>query len=332
MNVAMKWIAGALTAVVALGQGWSAQESGTTAELRGVMAVNSTVVWASGSKGTFLRTVDGGATWNSAQVPVAADADFRGLWAFDAQTAILLSIGKGEKSRVYKTADGGTHWDLLYTDPDPDGFFDAIAFWDASHGILLGDPVKGRFLVMTTEDGGVTWKRQKGPSAMSKEGAFAASNSCLIVRGAREAWFATSGARVFRSTDGGETWSAAKTPMNRGDSAGIFSLAFSNGLHGVAVGGDYKNPGSIQGNAALTSNGGKNWTAPQTPPHGYRSAVAYFAEKRMWVAVGTSGSDVSIDDGKTWKQFDSGNYNAVNFSGGAGWAVGPKGAVARFKR
>jgi photosystem II stability/assembly factor-like uncharacterized protein len=327
----MKWIAGALTAVVAFGQSWLAQQSGTTVELRGVMAVSTTVVWASGSKGTFLRTVDGGATWKSALVPVAADAEFRAVWALDAQTAILLSIGKGEKSRVYKTADAGERWNLLYTNPDPDGFFDAIAFWDASHGILLGDPVKGRFLVMTTEDGGVTWKREKGPSAMSKEGAFAASNSCLIVRGAREAWFATSDARVFRSADGGETWSTEKTTMNRGESAGIFSLAFSDGIHGIAVGGDYKNPRDSQGNAALTSNGGKSWTAPEMPPHGYRSGVAYFAAKKMWIAVGTSGSDVSVDDGKTWKQFDSGNYNAVSFSDGAGWAVGPKGAVARFK-
>ncbi len=52
----------------------------------------------------------------------------------------------------------------------------------------------------------------------------------------------------------------------------------------------------------------------------------------MWIATGISGSDVSYDDGKTWMQFDSGNYNAISFvSSSAGWAVGPKGAVARFK-
>lgn len=328
----MKWIATLFAAITAFGQGWTPQQSGTTASLRGVMAVSAKVVWASGTRGTFLRTTDGGATWKAAQVAGAADSDFRGLWAFDQQAAVLLSIGEGEKSRVYKTADGGAHWNLLYTNADRDGFFDAIAFWDEAHGILLGDPVKGRFLVMTTSDGGVTWKRQKGPAAEAKEGAFAASNSCLTVRGAREVWFGTGGGRVFHSTDGGETWSVAKTPVeHQSASAGIFSLAFA-GPHGVAVGGDYQKTGGTAGNAALTADEGKKWTAPTTPPGGYRSAVAYFAAKKMWIAVGTSGSDVSLDNGETWTTFDRGNYNAVSFSGDAGWAVGPKGAIARFSR
>jgi photosystem II stability/assembly factor-like uncharacterized protein len=326
----MKWMA-IFTAAAAFGQSWSPQQSTTTASLRGVMAVSPAIVWASGAKGTFLRTLDGGITWKSTQVAGAADADFRGLWAFDENSAVLLSAGEGEKSRVYKTSDAGAHWELLYTNPDPAGFFDAIAFWDEAHGILLGDPVKGRFLILTTSDGGVSWKRQKGPPALPKEGAFAASNSCLTIRGAREAWFGTGAGRVWHSTDGGETWSAAKTPLSGGATAGIFSLAFADALHGVAVGGDYQKPADSSGNAALTANGGKSWSAPAEPPHGYRSAVAYFAAKKMWIAAGTSGSDVSIDGGNTWKQFDSGGYNAISFFGDAGWAVGPKGAIAKFQ-
>jgi len=328
----MKLMAGVLVAAAAAAQSWTLQQSGTTASLRGVSAVSATVVWASGSNGTFLKTTDGGATWKSGRVDGAADADFRAVRAFDEQNAFLLSIGSGEKSRVYKTSDGGTRWSLLYTNPDPKGFFDAIAFWDALHGIILGDPVNGHFMILTTADGGVTWKHEKGPFAMANEGAYAASNSCLVVRGAREAWFGTGGARVFHSTDGGATWSAAKAPMDHeGASAGIFSLAFSEGRRGVAVGGDYKKTGDAAGNAAVTLDVGKSWSAPVTPPAGYRSAVAFVADRKMWVAVGTSGSDVSLDDGKTWKQFDRGDYNAVTFfSGEAGWAVGPKGAIARF--
>jgi len=38
-----------------------------------------------------------------------------------------------------------------------------------------------------------------------------------------------------------------------------------------------------------------------------------------------------MDKGKTWKQFDKGDYNAIGFIlSYAGWAVGPKGAIARF--
>jgi photosystem II stability/assembly factor-like uncharacterized protein len=329
----MRLMVGALLAAAAVAQSWTPQSSGTTASLRGLSALSATLVWASGSNGTFLQTTNGGANWHAGRVESAADADFRAVRAFDENTAYLLSIGNGEKSRVYKTSDGGTRWDLLYTNPDPKGFFDALAFWDALHGIILGDPVNGRFTVLTTSDGGVTWKSQKGPAASAEEGAFAASNSCLIVRGGHEAWFGTGGGRVFHSTDGGETWSAARTPLEHGATAGIFSLAFSNGPRGVAVGGDYKKTAAATGNAAVSADGGKSWTAPTTPPAGYRSAVAYVADRKMWIATGTSGSDISLDDGKTWKQFDTGDFNALGFvSSDAGWAVGPKGAIARFKQ
>jgi hypothetical protein len=47
----------------------------------------------------------------------------------------------------------------------------------------------------------------------------------------------------------------------------------------------------------------------------------------MWIATGTSGSDFSIDDGVTWKQFDEGSFNALSSAGGALWAVGAKGRI-----
>jgi photosystem II stability/assembly factor-like uncharacterized protein len=320
----MVWIIG-----LVLAQSWIPQESGSTASLRGVSAVSANVVWASGTKGTYLRTVDGGMTWRAATVPGAADLDFRAIRAFDEKTAVVLSIGLGEKSRIYKGTND--QWRLVFTNPDPKGFFDALAFWDTTHGILLGDPVDGHFVVFTTGDAGETWKRQKTPAALANEGAFAASNTCLIVRGTREVWFGTGGARVFHSTDGGETWTVAKTPMRKdGSSAGIFSLAFSDARHGIAVGGDYNKPTELTGNIALTSDGGKTWSAPATGPGGYRSAVAYLPLLKAWIAVGTSGSDISVGDGKSWRQLDTGNYNALSIVNNNGWAVGPKGAIAHL--
>ena len=80
--------------------------------------MNSSVVWASGTGGTWLRTLDSGAHWTSGVVAGAADLDFRGIRAWTANTAILLSSGTGEKSRIYKTTDGGARWTLLFTNPD----------------------------------------------------------------------------------------------------------------------------------------------------------------------------------------------------------------------
>ena len=123
-------------------------------------AVSSDVAWASGSKGTFARTTNGGLNWEVATVPEAAELDFRDVQAVDANTAYLLSAGPAEqgKARIYKTTDRGKHWTLQYTNSTPGVFFDAPAFWDADHGIALSDPVNGHFLIITTADGGVTWK------------------------------------------------------------------------------------------------------------------------------------------------------------------------------
>jgi hypothetical protein len=51
------------------------------------------------------------------------------------------------------------------------------------------------------------------------------------------------------------------------------------------------------------------------------------------VAVGSSGSHVSTDDGKSWKAPDAEKYNSVAFTPtGEGWAAGPNGRVAKFAR
>src|SRR5436853_7150874 len=79
------------------------QESHTLVSLRGISVVSSKIAWASGSGGTWLRTLDGGTTWTAAVVPGAEELDFRDIEAFDANTAYLLAAGPGDKSRVYKT-------------------------------------------------------------------------------------------------------------------------------------------------------------------------------------------------------------------------------------
>lgn len=325
-----------LVPALSAAQSWVIHPIETNASLRGVSAVNSKVVWASGTGGTYLETTDGGANWRVGVVPGAEQLDFRDVHGVDERTAYLLSSGSGDKSRIYKTVDGGAHWTLQFTNEEPKGFFDALAFWDPRHGIAVGDPVAGRFEILTTEDGGEHWERQPGPSALPDEGAFAASGTCLITMGRSEAWFATGGpkaARVFHTRDAGQTWTVSQTPVrNDGASAGVFSLAFSDAMHGIAIGGDYNKPPDSSYNVALTSNGGKTWSGPEGGrPGGFRSAVVYVPERRMWIATGTSGSDVSFDDGNTWKAFDNGAYNAISFAGGIGWAVGPKGRLAEFR-
>ena len=317
---------------------WQVQNVGTKASLRGLCAVDATVVWASGTRGTFLRTTDGGATWRVGTVPGAGSLDFRDVEAFDADHAFLLSIGNGGSSRIYQTTDGGRTWALRFQNTDKDAFFDALAFWDRRHGLAMSDPVDGRFMIMATDDGGKTWLPVPGgrmPAALPGEGGFAASGTCLIAQGKRNAWLVTGGktARVFRSTDRGCSWKAVIAPLGSGtESSGIFSIAFRDAKNGVIVGGDYQQPEAAAQNAAFTRDGGLTWALTGRMPAGFRSAVAWVRTSRgwAWVAVGTSGSDVTFDGGATWQQLDQQNYNSVSFAQGVGWAVGPEGRVTKF--
>src|ERR1035437_5856326 len=129
-----------LVAAGSAGAQWEILPSGSTADLRGIDNVGKGIAWASGSEGTVLRTTDDGAHWQRCATPPGAEAlDFRGIQAFDADTAIAMSSGKAPLSRLYKTTDACQSWKLLFTNPDPEGFFDALQFSDRSSGTILRD-------------------------------------------------------------------------------------------------------------------------------------------------------------------------------------------------
>lgn len=238
---------------------WTLQNSGSAADLRGIDSVGGDVAWASGSHGTVLRTEDKGRTWQRCATPHGAEQlDFRGVQAFDAMTAIVMSSGKGELSRLYKTADGCKTWKLLLKNPDKDGFWDAVKFLNAKVGFVLGDPITRPFnyskrkdpkftgfALLYTEDAGKNFAYRTSfgnESTAHGQGAFAASNSVLCL-GWPALWFGTGGTngpRVYlnifqqhigwpddRIDLGGGEWRSISwpVPLAQGESAGVFSVA-----------------------------------------------------------------------------------------------------------
>jgi photosystem II stability/assembly factor-like uncharacterized protein len=291
-------------------------------------------------KFVLITTDDGGKTWEAGKVPDADNLDFRDVNAFNANIAYLLSIGNGESSRIYKTTDGGKSWTLQFKNTDKQAFFDAMAFWDVNHGIAMSDPVNGKFVLITTDDGGKNWKPippERIPAALPGEGGFAASGTCITIQGKNNVWFASGGgstARVYHSTDRGQTWAVADTPIVAGSAAaGIFSITFEDEKRGIIVGGDYQKPNAGERTVAVTADGGRTWTLAANA-NGYRSGVAYAKSKGslMIIAVGTSGSDMMLTNGASWVSLDKENYNSVSATkdGSAIWAAGPKGRIAKY--
>lgn len=326
------------------GAQWTPQTSGTDAEFRGLSVVGPRIVWASGTRGRVAHTTDGGRTWRVDSIPGAARLDLRSIHAFDERTAVAASAGESVlgQANIFRTENGGRTWKRVFTTETVGVFLDAIAFWDSRHGIVLSDPVDGKFFLLRTDDGGRTWSRippDALPPVLPGEAAFAASGSCLTVRGSSEVWIGTGGAataRVFHSSDRGATWSVADTPVHAGDAAsGIFSVAFRDVRNGVAIGGDYSKPRQAFDNVALTTDGGATWTRPAGPlPAGYFSAVAWVpgSVRPTLVAVGLAGTAVSADGGQSWTVTDTIPYNSIRFGAPrvGGWTVGPKGRIARW--
>lgn len=334
--------AGWLLLVSSAGAQWTLQSSNTDAELRGLVVVSPAVVWASGTQGRVARTTDGGTTWRIETVPGTDSLDFRDIDARSATRAVAMSAGEAEhgQAKMFRTTDGRS-WSKVYETTQKGAFLDALSFWDDRHGIAMGDPVDGRLFILVTDDGGATWTRvpmENAPPMTRAEAAFAASGTCLIIQGMSNVWIGTGGgirARVFRSSDRGRTWSVAETPLHAGNPAsGIFSIAFSDALHGVVVGGEYTSPRAPLDNVALTSDGGKTWRlASGELPRGYMSGVAFIPGTRgkSLVAVGLAGTATSVDGGESWSMVDTVGYNSVAFaSPTAGWAVGPRGRIAKW--
>lgn len=374
---------------------WTIQDSHATADLRGIHSIGNGVVWASGTNGTVLRTIDGGTTWQTCSIPPGAEVlDFRGIQAFDADTAIVISSGKGDLSRLYKTTDACKSWKLVFTNPDKDGFWDAVearvteagsgdgckAGSKVITGAILGEPAMHKASQWDTSTAlsfyladfeiGITCSADKlRPSATSifslpAEGAFAASNSVLKRIGPGTYWMAV-GTRLIEYRvsftipshfEAGDFCDIGIPVRRHSTSAGVFSLAIRpdsvgppkriklGGFHWkppscqkadmVAVGGDYTAIDDRQGTAAFT--GGTNkFQAAQTPPHGFRSAVAYDATTKTWITVGPNGTDISTDDGRNWRSLKPAsidapdadrNWNALSLPFG----VGPKGRIGKL--
>ena len=318
---------------------WHLTPTGSTARLRGLSAVSASVAWTSGSQGTVLRTVDKGQTWENVSPPGASTLQFRDIEAFDADHAVILSIGNGSDSRVYVTADAGRHWTLTFVNPEPTAFYDCMTFFDNKRGLALSDPPDGlKFRVIATDDGGMSWHVVDPagmPPALPGEFAFAASGQCITSDHGHRAWFGTGGgaqARVFRSDDRGQTWTVFPTPIRSGPSAGIFSLAFNGQQRGLAVGGDFLSPTFSPDALARTEDGGSTWQLVTAAPNQYRSGSTW-VDGHTAIAVGPTGSDASVDQGRSWTRFDNGSFDTTDCANpNACWASGEQGRAAYLTR
>jgi photosystem II stability/assembly factor-like uncharacterized protein len=332
------------------------QTSGTTQLLIAVSPVNSKVVWAAGTGGTYVVTTDGGNTWKAGVVPGTETLQFRDVYGVSDKVAYLMSIGNDTTNfRIYKTADGGATWEIQFVNHTVNAFYDCFAFWEPNRGLAHSDSVNGVFPDLRTYNG-QKWHSISAnmPPALPGEASFAASGTCITTEGDNNAWIATGGstiARILATTDGGDTWNAYDTPLVSSASAGGISVAFRDASHGILGGGDLATNKSAE--TATSSDGGRTWTLTNKPPtpgaifclayargkhsddadapsHDYDRTVVVTAETEPDFDSGSAAW--TPDEGSTWYKLPGASgYWAVGFADShAGWFVGNNGQILKI--
>ena len=299
--------------------------------LRGLSVVNDKILWVSGNGGTIGRSLDGGSTWKWFIVKDFQKADFRDIEAFDAVTSIIMGISS--PGYILKTVDGGDSWKVVYENKMKGIFMDAMEFWNERSGIIIGDPIGNKFFILRTFDGGNTWQdipSKNYPRADSGEACFASSGTNIRHLTKKEACFVSGGlrSRLFIRDE------KYDIPVLQGkESTGANSIAIKNKNTFIVVGGDFTVPTGMEKNCAITHNGGKTWTLPSSPPHGYRSCVE-FIEKKTWISCGLNGVDYSDDDGNTWRLISNESFNVCQKAkdGKSVFFAGNKGKIGKLVR
>jgi photosystem II stability/assembly factor-like uncharacterized protein len=273
--------------------------------LSAVDFVDARTGWTVGDGGTILRTDDGGATWAAQQSGVSGSVvsvcftDKVNGWAsaYDRYGVLDSSYSR---SYLLHTTDGGATWQKVDVAHGLYGGIGVIAFTDAQHGFALcklwtsspGQP--GATVVasaLRTTDGGVTWSRllvEPGDNSLTNLTAvtFASASRGWIV-GSGNVPSAVpglpGGALVYRTDDGGATWTRTTAP------AGVTRLesVSSSGPNDVWVTG--------LGGQALSAlyhstDGGQSWSSVRLPS-GFTLATASFASATSGWVSGTIRQD-----------------------------------------
>jgi photosystem II stability/assembly factor-like uncharacterized protein len=263
-------------------------------------------------------------------------SEFRDIEAFDGSTAVIMAVA--EPAYILKTIDGGDNWRIVYENKTKGMFLDAMDFANSRMGIVIGDPVNGKVFLARTNDSGNTWQESEEavrPSADSAEAFFAASGSnvrlftngdfFMVSGGSRSRLFSNKEVKTLPIVQGKESTGA--------NSIDIYDNGMPDkpGKRMVIVGGDFAADSSVNRNCFYSVDGGKTWTAPKVPPHGYRSCVEFLSKKDI-LSCGLNGVDYSNDGGKTWQWVSKEGFHVCRISrlGTSVLLAGNNGKVARL--
>ncbi len=300
---------------------WERQTSPVITSLYSVKAVNQNIVWTAGGNGSasapvVMRTTDGGVNWLIATGNLS-NVDLYCVTALDENRAW---VGSGD-GKIFATTDGGANWSQQIYPSPISPFINGLWLFNDGTGYAQGDPASsGRFVVLKTTNFGQTWSHLTSePVGTSTEAGW---NNSFWWTSKNFGWFGTNNSKVWRTTDGGNSWSSAAS-----GAVNSYGVAFKDSMNGIVV----HSTGAIR----VSVNGGTSWTSATSPTTAAITGVSFIRESNFaWIASGTSPFK-STNNGSSWISQAtypiSGTINHISFVDTSnGWAVTSNGEVLRY--
>jgi photosystem II stability/assembly factor-like uncharacterized protein len=205
----------------------------------------------------FYRTTDGGLHWQWISDPdvQARTSGLNCVFAAIAFSSAVDGFIYGNCPYVFVTHDGGATWSIQ------NGATVAY-FFDSTHGIVENPPFgsnsPARYPIATSSDGGLTW---------ATRGVVPVSNCIAVFVDLLHGWCIVNpssvdpstgtptDAEIYRTVDGGHTWSLSTRMGTNGASVALNFLDAKNGFLGTGSG----NPTDTNFELFKTTDGGLSW-------------------------------------------------------------------------
>ncbi len=295
-----------------------------------VAALDADTAIVVGYGGKILRTEDGGFSWE--RIPSGTQEALYRVRFVDHRRGWIC----GQDGVILHSADGGRSWTRQSSGTN--AYLFSLHFVDAEFGWAVGD----KSLAVHTRDGGRTWTLQKIASAVAEERdadqMLAEQDPILydvFFHDRNHGWVSGEFGRLFRTTDGGRSWTAHEKSLLGGEIVDVlaiptfFGLSFVTAAEGVAVG--------LEGKVARTTDGGRTWQleAVEAPTALTEPLFApfLFPDGSGWI-VGASGQVLRRSRfGEPWKAASLGMEVATWlrsvtwWNDQIGWIVGGYGLI-----
>ncbi|KMQ52855.1 hypothetical protein CHISP_0076 [Chitinispirillum alkaliphilum] len=226
---------------------------------------------------------------------------------------------------ILKSVDGGRSWSKLSAGSD--AAFSDVHFVSRTTGFVVGS----QGTVAITRNMGGSWTIVRLDTGYDLMSVFFSDPNSGWISGRRRSAGSGNAVKVWRTTDGGNTWRETSFPADAQD---IQDLQFVSSSRGWAVG-SRRASGGIRGAVYTTTDGGSSWTHQFSPGFDITFSSASFTDANSGWVVGSKSSSSpgsantifrTTNGGTTWEaQSINSDLNSVKFiDSQRGYTAGPR--------